>query len=438
MARSCSWPFVIAALPLLGWCDAHRLPPLRARVARMTARPSAENTRWETARSGTFTFPPSIATGTDMLGNATNVPLASAAVPPRRFEALHHFEYKALRAIQKLPGLLPFSLAVHYSLLPKVITPLLALIVWLNSLPRGASLITFVCANDCLNTALKWAVQRPRPRWYCPDEADGLMNSCGAWEVDLSFPSAHTMFFAGLASCAATLYGWPLAAAAVFGALIGLTRNFLSMHWPTDTAAGLVLGGLLGAAWGRLDPYAALLAAGSPLISLAAASYFTLGLLCLMVASRQLVAPVAAAERATWFANALQSLDPDERARVIGDPRLQLKPRNLKSKVPMLTTVWCALAITGLYPHCLPSALNEPAGSIARRLAQTLIGLVGLGGVSLLKLSVGKSVSRRVPTGKRRDTVKGLFKALTYVALCSWTFLLSQRAAALVFAVLRV
>ena len=67
------------------------------------------------------------------------------------------------------PGMLHLSLGVHYSLLPKVITPLLALIVWLISPPVGASLITFVCASDLLNTALKWAVQRPRPRWYSPD-----------------------------------------------------------------------------------------------------------------------------------------------------------------------------------------------------------------------------------------------------------------------------
>ena len=43
---------------------------------------------------------------------------------------------------------------------------------------------------------------------------------CGAWEVDLSFPSAHTQFFAGLFACASTLMGpcYPL------GAAIGLSH----------------------------------------------------------------------------------------------------------------------------------------------------------------------------------------------------------------------
>ena len=79
--------------------------------------------------------------------------------------ALYNTEYRLLRLVQSLPGLMLVSLAVHYSLMPKVITPLLALLVWLVSLPRGASLITFVCASDLVNTAVKWALQRPRPRW---------------------------------------------------------------------------------------------------------------------------------------------------------------------------------------------------------------------------------------------------------------------------------
>ena len=68
------------------------------------------------------------------------------AAQPSRFAELHRREYRLLQLIQRAPGLRPVSLAVHYSLLPKVITPLLSLIVWLASLPIGASLICFVCA----------------------------------------------------------------------------------------------------------------------------------------------------------------------------------------------------------------------------------------------------------------------------------------------------
>ena len=129
-------------------------------------------------------------------------------------------------------------------------------------------------------------MQRPRPRWYCPIRANELVNSCGAWEVDLSFPSAHTMFWSGLAACTCSLYALPSWIALALGASIGLSRNFLSMHWPTDTLAGLLLGSVLGTTWGLLDPYARVLSARSPLLSLAVASGIA-------AATRTLVAPPA-------------------------------------------------------------------------------------------------------------------------------------------------
>lgn len=341
--------------------------------------------------------------------------------PEAKFPRLHQIEYDVLRRIQRIPGLLHLSLAVHYSLLPKVITPLLALIVWFYSLPSGASLITFVCAVDCLNTALKWAVQRPRPRWYCPIEANSLVSACGAWEVDLAFPSAHTMFFSGLAACASTLHGLPLSGAALFGACIGLSRNYLSMHWPTDTFVGVVLGMIFGSVWGKVDPYGRLLAAQSPIVSLSCATFFTVGLLSLMVASRQAVPPVTSLERTVWFRNALCSLSPEERCATLANRKKRLKSRNLKSKIPMLVTVWSTLAITGLYPIALPQASIEPVGSLGRKFAQAGIGVVGLGGVGALKtfvggLNLGKNVGRK----------KGVLKALTYLAICMWTFFGSQ------------
>lgn len=363
---------------------------------------------WEQSRSGDMDL--------DALSEGCQV-----GIQNQKFPRLHQKEYELLRRMQSVPGLMGFSLAVHYSLLPKVITPLLALIVWLFSMPRGASLITFVCASDLVNTALKWAVQRPRPRWYCPIEANSLISGCGAWEVDLSFPSAHTMFFSGLAACAATLYKYPLWPAALFGAVVGFSRNYLSMHWPTDTLMGLALGGILGSVWGAADPYAWLVARKSPILSLSFATLFTSGLISLMIASRQFVPPVDSTERTTWFANALTSLSPEERNATLADHKKHVRTRALKSKIPMLTTVWATLAMTGLYPLIAPNVINEPVGSIVRRLAQTGIGVVGLGGVEVLKSSVGKR-----DLGNNVSSKKAALKALTYLAICAWTFLGSQ------------
>lgn len=369
--------------------------------------------RWEEARAGKM----------NVSALEEGCPIAE---PTPKLPHLHKVEYDLLQHIQQVPGLLRFSLGVHYSLLPKVITPLLALIVWLSSLPKGATLITFVCANDCVNTAIKWAVQRPRPRWYCPIRANSLISSCGAWEVDLSFPSAHTMFFSGLAACASTLYGFPLWASLVFGLSIGLSRNYLSMHWPTDTLTGVLFGSALGVVWGIVDPYARLMAIGNPFVSFSFATSFTFALLALMIATRQAVPPVTSLERTFWFSNALCSVSPEERKSILANKKQQLRPRSVKSKVPMLATVWSALLITGWYPLLLPQAYSEPTGSIARRLLQAGVGVVGLGGVSALKKFVGDKLAPSLQRSRLGLNVKAALKALTYVTICVWTMLVSQ------------
>lgn len=355
-------------------------------------------------------------------------------------DSVHIQEYRALRLIQRAPGLLWPSMAVHYSLLPKIVTPALALICWLVSLPAGASLITFVCAQDLINTAIKWGVQRPRPRWYDPNA--GLLAKCGAWEVDLSFPSAHTQFFSGLAFCACSLAGWPVLPAALFGAAIGLTRNYLSVHWPTDTIAGAAVGAGLGAAWGRADPYAALVRAGQPMLSLGAATGLTVALMALMLAVRLAVPPIDETTRDAWYTNAIASLPAAERSSVLRERSLLLQPRSLRSKVPMLTTVWCALALTAAYPALLPSAMAEPGGTMSYRLATAAIGFGGLVGVDLLKRAVGRLLCA-VHGGAPTDTAptdaalqpdaldqmsgfKVALKSLTYAGICAWTFGLSQ------------
>lgn len=191
----------------------------------------------------------------------------------------------------------------------------------------------------------------------------------------------------------------------------------------SDTVAAVFLGAALGGLWGAVDPWQLLLQAGSPVLSVAVATAFTAGLLCLMLAVRQAVPPVARDVRSYWYANALGALPEEKRDDFLTNPRRQLKPRNLKSKIPMLVTVWSTLAITGLYPLWLPSVASEPMGAPLERLLQTAVGLGGLGGVMLLKDTVKRALAQRnLVTGPVRAALKGL----TYVAICVWCFLASQ------------
>jgi membrane-associated phospholipid phosphatase len=354
-------------------------------------------------------------------------------------------ELKLMMYIQQLPGLRPLSLAVHYSLLPHVVTPALAMTAWLVSLPAAASLICFICAQDMINTAIKWAVQRPRPLWY--SDQTGLVTKHGtcSWEADFSFPSAHTQFFSGLAFCSCVLFGCKnlelsLGLACGFGTLVGITRNYLGVHWPTDTAFGLFLGGALGTLWGRFDPYMWLLQQESPLISIGVATGLTASLALLLVLVRTLVGPVDDQTHARWCANVLSSLPHDEHE-MERSASFMPRPRRLGAKIGVITTIWCTLALTAFCPVHLPTAMAEPGGCIRYRLMQTMVGLAGMGGSGVVlksslvnhmpKLSVRKGFSW-LQSMAAKTTLKGF----AYAGICAWTFLLTQLVSHRLFGIL--
>jgi membrane-associated phospholipid phosphatase len=99
---------------------------------------------------------------------------------------------------------------------------------------RGAGVVAGAYA---LNTALKLVVRRARPQL-----AD--LPPLTATPTRLSFPSAHaTTGFAAARSYAGLVPAAPLYATA--GALAA-SRMYLGVHYPSDIAAGALLGTLLG------------------------------------------------------------------------------------------------------------------------------------------------------------------------------------------------
>jgi len=121
---------------------------------------------------------------------------------------------------------------------------LLVTVLWcLNHFLNGKKTIVVfivlsVLGSIGLGWLLKWCFDRPRP-----PEMYHIVNSYGA-----SFPSAHSVYAATLAGVALLIYRYhpryfPIAFVALlwFG-MMGISRVYVGVHYPTDVLAGWGIG----------------------------------------------------------------------------------------------------------------------------------------------------------------------------------------------------
>lgn len=99
------------------------------------------------------------------------------------------------------------------------------------------------------NLIIKPLVARPRP-WVVMEGWETLVTSS-----DMnSFPSGHTTaaFAFAAALCVALPQKWAKAAALIAAALMGYSRLYVGVHFPTDVLAGVVVGTLCGLLGGKI------------------------------------------------------------------------------------------------------------------------------------------------------------------------------------------
>ena len=123
----------------------------------------------------------------------------------------------------------------------------LAMLFWKPARKAGAlALGAMVLGLIVTNLTIKPLISRPRP-WL-----DWPIVPLVSEKDPNSFPSGHTCaaFAAGLSWVRALPWRWGQIAAAAAAVLMGLSRLYVGVHYPTDVLTGAVIGSLCAwAAW---------------------------------------------------------------------------------------------------------------------------------------------------------------------------------------------
>ena len=153
--------------------------------------------------------------------------------------AMHHLALPWLTTVMRLitsSGSAPMIVALSLGLG----------ICWWRRAERRAEvgiLLVTLAGSAALGQGLKFLFARPRPQLF------PWLTTAGGW----SFPSGHTLNAVVLGGLLAWLIGrrlrgWqraiPWAVAGLWVGLVGLSRVYLGVHYPSDVLASLVVGGL--------------------------------------------------------------------------------------------------------------------------------------------------------------------------------------------------
>ncbi|MDR1239590.1 MAG: phosphatase PAP2 family protein [Treponema sp.] len=128
---------------------------------------------------------------------------------------------------------------------------LLSLIFWCVDEKKSFRLSMAVMISGWINLALKFLLDQPRPFWAAYDPAVGLIH-----ERFGGLPSGHAQTSLVMWIIVASWGGrkWRYIPAAALILLIGFSRIYLGVHFPTDVFAGWLIGGLICAAYFFLVP----------------------------------------------------------------------------------------------------------------------------------------------------------------------------------------
>jgi len=124
---------------------------------------------------------------------------------------------------------------------------LLPFIYWCVDEKKGLHLGIMVLVSVWVNFSLKWALDQPRPFFAGYDPSLGIIS-----ERLGGFPSGHAQnslvmltFISTRLTPSGLTRKWAYIAAALVCLLVGFSRLYLGVHFPTDVIGGWLIGGIL-------------------------------------------------------------------------------------------------------------------------------------------------------------------------------------------------
>lgn len=116
---------------------------------------------------------------------------------------------------------------------------------WRKHRELGFDVIVLIIISDLVVEGLKLLIMRERPLSVI-DDVHTLTWGPFTRASTFSMPSGHAgRMFAMAALVAFGTKRWVGASALILAALVGLSRIYLGLHWPTDVLAGALLGVIL-------------------------------------------------------------------------------------------------------------------------------------------------------------------------------------------------